>query len=283
VDESGHTDQVRLLLAALWYQGRAIPLAWVQRTFALPDEVSYWDLTGRLLEQVAEVLPRDLPVIVIADRAFGTPAFTQQVEQHGWNWVVRVQGQTCFRDCQGRRWRLRDTVPHPGSRWKGQGEVFRKKGWQPASVVAFWDTHHQEPLIVVSNLSRRWELIRLYLKRGAIEGLFRDWKSGGWHWESSQVRDFTHREHQYLGMAWATLLCLGVGREVARGILHGDSVRQGKRVRWTRSSLFTLGRNQIQHWLVHPALPPAWVLPLEEDQTWEEQVAQRQRHARIFA
>ena len=29
VDESGHSDVVRVLLAALWYRGRALPLTWV--------------------------------------------------------------------------------------------------------------------------------------------------------------------------------------------------------------------------------------------------------------
>jgi hypothetical protein len=276
IDESGHTDQNRLLMAALWYRGRAVPLAWVQRPFALPADVSYWDLVQTLLQQVAQLLPPALTVTVIADRAFGTPAFTDLVAAFGWQWVVRVQGQTCFRDRQGCRRRLRTVVSQPGQRWYGQGEVFRKSGWRAAAVLAFWDRHHREPLLVVSNRPLRWQLLQLYLRRGAIEHLFRDWKSAGWQWERSQVRDPAHCERVYLGMAWATLLTLCAGRQVARDHLAQAAMPSAQ------SGLFRLGCERLQQlWHAPSQPPPAWHLTLEETQTWEQQVAQVRIHRRL--
>ena len=211
-------------MAALWYRGRAVPLAWVQRAVKLDAGVSDWDLVRQLLSAVATLLPPDLTVIVIADRAFGTPVFTDAVSAYGWHWVVRVQGQTCFRDRQGCQRALRTVVPQPGRRWHGCGSVFRKHGWRHACVVGFWDRQHREPLLVASNRPVRWQVLALYLRRGALEHLFRDWKSAGWQWESSQVRDPAHWEKLYVGMAWATLLTLCAGRQVASEMVQGGTL-----------------------------------------------------------
>jgi len=275
IDESGHTAHNRLLMAALWYRGRAVPLAWVQRPFTLPDGVSYWDLVQTLLQQVAQLLPPGLTVTVLADRAFGTPVFTDLVAGYGWQWVVCVQGQTCFRDRQGFRRTLRTLVTQPGQRWQGQGEVFRKSGWRSAAVLAFWDRHHREPLLLISNRALRWLLLRMYLRRGAIEQLFRDWKSAGWQWEHSQVRNPIHCERLYLGMAWATLLTLCAGRQVAREQLHTPHLPR------PQSGLFQLGCAHIQQLGQSASQPPAWMLTLEDTNTWEEQVTQLRIQRRL--
>lgn len=204
IDESGHTDNIRVLMVSLWYRGRAIPLAWVAWRAQQPLEVSYWQQVDTVLAMVAQIVPSDLPVVVIGDRAFGNPAFTDRVAAHGWEWLVRIQGQTCFRDRQGWRGQASQVVSQPGRRWKARGELFKKQGWRPASLVALWDRHHRESLLLASSLPPSWELVQLYLRRGAIECLFRDWKSKGWQWESSQVTDLTHWPVLLVGLAWAT-------------------------------------------------------------------------------
>lgn len=276
VDESGHTDQVRLLMVALWYRGRAVPLTWVQRSIPLDGAPSYWDLVQQLLAQLHELLPSDLQVLLIADRAFGNPAFTDLVQAFGWHWLVRLQGQTCFRDCQGRRSTVRRMLARPGCRWKGQGWLFRKAGWRAASVVAFWDRVHREPLLLASNLSLKWELLRLYKYRGAIECLFRDWKSQGWQWEASQVRELAHRERLYVGMAWATLVTLCVGQQVATEILAHPSPRRQTRPEAAKCGLFTLGRERLMAlWMQTVAQMPAWHLDLQVQTSWSESLMQQ--------
>lgn len=80
LDESGHTDVVRVLTAALWYQGRAIPLAWIVWPARVPHDTGYWADCQRLLGRVARVLPPTVHVTVVADRAFGCPAFLDLVD-----------------------------------------------------------------------------------------------------------------------------------------------------------------------------------------------------------
>jgi hypothetical protein len=83
-DERGHSDVVRVLLAALWYRGRAIPLAWVLWHAQHPHAESSWTDCQTLLTQVAAILPDGVRVTVLADRAFGCPAFTNLDLIQGW-------------------------------------------------------------------------------------------------------------------------------------------------------------------------------------------------------
>jgi hypothetical protein len=84
LDESGHSTVVRVLLAALVYRGRAVPLSWIVWGAYAPHQQRYWTDCATLLAQVAELLPAGLPITVLADRAFGCPGFTDLLEAYGW-------------------------------------------------------------------------------------------------------------------------------------------------------------------------------------------------------
>ena len=245
LDESGHSDVVRVLLAALYYRGRAVPLAWVLWQAQQQHDQSYWTDCEHLLTAVADILPHGLRVTVLADRAFGCPAFTDLVTKQGWDHLVRVQGQTRLRLSDGRELPLRALLTQAGTRWCGSGQVFKKQGWRSLSVVAYWRAPCREPLLVVSSLAAQWDLVRQYRLRSAIEALFRDWKSSGWQWEASQVRKREHQAVLVVVLALATLVTLCLGEEAAQAVL-AQARQQGQRRPWAaRDSLFQLGRQRM--------------------------------------
>jgi hypothetical protein len=84
VDESGHSDVVRTLVAALWYRGRALPLAWVLWPAQQPHPQAYWDRLPDPAGAGGGHPAGGQSVTVLADRAFGCPAFTDLVAAHGW-------------------------------------------------------------------------------------------------------------------------------------------------------------------------------------------------------
>jgi hypothetical protein len=276
IDETSQAEHLRVLTAALWYRGRAIPLGWVCWPGQVKQTVSYWERCGVLLDQVAAVLPGGIPVVVVADRAFGCPVFTDQVTARGWNWVVRVQGQTRWRDTQGRVARIADQVRGHGDRWSGEGWAFKEGGWRKVSIMALWGHSHKGPLLLVSNLPRSWTLLRLYQQRAAIEALFRDWKSSGWQWEDSQVRDLEHQERLVLGLAFVTLVTLMLGTEAAA---QDDPPRHHRRQSWRgRESIFRLGREAFwQRLWRNDRSAPRWELDGFDLPNWSAQ--QRNRHA----
>ena len=84
-----------------------------------------------MLDHAAAVLPTDLIVIVVADRAYDVPAFIDCITARNWHWIVRCKanGSLRFRDRAGHEHALRDLVrqhlPGPGRCWKSRGQVFK--------------------------------------------------------------------------------------------------------------------------------------------------------------
>src|SRR5512146_2427227 len=103
VDPTLQEDRLVMLsinVCNVWYRGRSLPLVWSlwPANCSLQGEAGFWERVEQLLDQVAKLLPKGVPITVVADRAFGTPAFTDLISARGWDWVVRVQDQTLYRD-----------------------------------------------------------------------------------------------------------------------------------------------------------------------------------------
>src|SRR4029450_7892333 len=100
--------------------------------------ICYWTRCAEVLEMVARLLPAGTKVVVVADRAFGCPVFTDPIAESGWDWLVRVQGQTRWRDRVGHVQPLRQQVSAAGQRWKGAGWLFKDAGWRGGRAGGRW-------------------------------------------------------------------------------------------------------------------------------------------------
>jgi hypothetical protein len=283
LDPTCQEDRVVLVSVAVWYRGRALPLCWAAWEGNVPLEgEGFWQRISALLDVVATLLPKQVSVILLADRAFGTPAFTDLVVKQGWSYVVRVQDQTRARECTGRIVSVRSLVHKCGQRVKRQCEAFKKYGWRPVSLVVFWGRKHTHPLCLVSNLALGWHLIALYRRRFPIEALFRDYKSYGWRWEQGQVVDLEHIKRLLVGMALSTWLAIIAGAEVACHHLNNRASGKRRTVSWWgKRSLFALGLDHL-HLLLHRryGITLDWKLTDWEAPNWHTQ--EYQHHARAF-
>jgi hypothetical protein len=286
LDPTLQEDRVVMVSAAVWYRGRALPLVWTlwPANSAL-EGPGFWQRIAELLAQIPPLLPVGVKVTWLADRAFGTPVFTDLVTAHGWHYVVRLQGQTHYRDQNAREQEVRMLVPQRGDRRKLRGQVFKKAGWRSASVVAYWGRRHDQPLCLASDLAPHWHLIGLYRRRYPIEGTFRDYKSYGWQWEQGQVTNLQHMERLLVGMALATWLALLVGTQVAAEYLAQPPKGQRRTRPWAgKYSLFQLGLQRLRQWLSGrtPDLLSArltdWQAP-----TWQAQIEGHHARAFVFA
>src|SRR5207247_6842715 len=116
VDETSHTGRVHVLVAGLAYRGLVVPLlvrTWAQNA-PLPDGEYRAQVLG-LLSDVQALLPPALRdhVLLVADRAYGTPWLLDLLAALGWRWVLRVQGQTRVLLRDGTTRALRGLVPGP--------------------------------------------------------------------------------------------------------------------------------------------------------------------------
>jgi len=285
LDPTCKEDQVEMLSVAVWYRGRALPLAWAfwQANTPLRGE-RFWARTKALLELVATLLPKGVPITWLADRAFGTPQFIDLLSTHRWHYLVRVQGQTTWRDRRGVEGQARHLVRLPGQRAKRRGQVFKKRGWRTASLLVYWGRGYHDLLCLVTDLPAKWYLVRLYRRRYAIETLFRDYKSYGWRWEQGQVRDPEHLERLLVGMALATWIVLFIGTQVATELLAKPPTGKRRTRPWAaKHSLFSLGLQRVQQMLKgDPSLRPQWQLTAWDAPNWEEQILAHYLYAFII-
>jgi Transposase DDE domain len=280
IDPTTQDERVVLVTVAVQYRGRALPLAWAVWAANAPlTGARFWARVAALLDLVATLVPARTRIVVLADRAFGTPAFTDLVTAHGWFYVVRVQGQTRCQDRRGVEGTVRSLVTRRRARHKLTGTVFKKRGWRAASVVVHWGAHHTAPLCLVTNLGARWEVIALYRRRYAIEAFFRNCKSAGWEWERNQVIDLAHTERLLVGLALATWLVVGAGTQVAAETLARPATPRRSRPWLAKFSLFALGLRRLQGWC-HGC--PGWRLTDWDAPNWSTQLAARHRRAFVF-
>jgi hypothetical protein len=278
LDESSKRAHLHLLRVSLAYRGAVVPLAWSlwQQQQPLP-ECRYWREMDLVLERVARLLPSDVDVLLLADRAYDVPPLIDRLTIRNWHWIIRCKGKGTirFRDRQGQETglaeRITQHVPTINRRWKARGWLFKKAGWREASVVALWAAREEEPLVVISDLPPRWDLLRTYAVRAWIEPGFRQEKSRGWQWEACQVPSLAHQQTLLLAMAWASMLTLLLGSQEAAAVMtqvtHRDHGRPPRKPHHARYSLFSLGLHAIQRWIdrhdyriLPRGLPPAPLL-----------------------
>ena len=73
IDPTTQDERLVMLTISVWYRGRALPLVWAVWPGNQPllgD--GFWERVSQLLEVVKELLPLRIPVIWLADRAFGS-------------------------------------------------------------------------------------------------------------------------------------------------------------------------------------------------------------------
>lgn len=286
LDPTTQDDRIVMVSIAVWYRGRALPLAWAIWPGNTPLEgLRFWDRIDALLELVASLLPANVSVTWLADRAFGTACFIDLLIKRHWHYVIRVQDQTVCRDSQGCERRVRQLVRLPGQRRKLHGDVFKKRGWRHVQVVVYWGSRHKRPLCLISDRGAHWYLIHLYRRRYPIEATFRDYKSSGWQWEKGQVINLEHVERLLVGMALATWLALMTGTQVAAELLARPPTGRRRTIPpQGKYSLFQLGLFRLQKLLSSNYTAPLdWQLADWNAPNWREQIRSHHVHAFILA
>ena len=215
LDETPKANDLRALTVRVAHAKRALPLAWAAYPLGGPA-MPLPRLVYSLLRQVLRCLPPGAAVVLLADRGLAWPLLVDWCAQHGWHYVLRLQGQTRVRLPDGSERAARDLVVRPGRRWLGEAEVFKKAGWRGANVVATWERGVREPWLLLTDERASLRHCRTYAKRMWAEESFRDDKSSGFGWGQSRVNDPAHAGRLLLVLALATLLAASVGSRLVK-------------------------------------------------------------------
>jgi Transposase DDE domain len=178
---------VEVVNAAIPFQGRAVPVAWVD--FEYPwktvSPASQNTIERYLLTWLALAAPRGAQLILIFDRGYARVELIKDLNQGRQPFLLRARRQVIVQTkVQGRRRRLSlGRLPHhTDCPIRYRHVLYHSQKAEPVDVIVYREKGFQEPwFLIVPPDSESWlpteEVVRLYRQRMQIEQCFRDWKS----------------------------------------------------------------------------------------------------------
>lgn len=209
-------NQATIMLSLLTSHGRATPLIWlsVDKATLKHRRGSY---EHQVLVRLAEILPAEVRVRIVADRGFGDQKLYQMLsEELKFDYLIRFRGDIMVTDQAGRT--------QPAAAWVGpQGRAKKLANAQVTAdrytvgaVVCVQDPAMNEPWCLATNTTDETArmLISLYGKRWEIECGFRDTKDLRFGMGMSTVRVSTpdRRDRLWLLNAFAVTLLTLLGQ-----------------------------------------------------------------------
>jgi len=213
---SGH----QLLMVALAYRKRAIPIAWTWVKHKRGHSSAVKQMA--LLNYVRKLLPVDAAVFLVGDCEFGSVEALKWLDQWHWFYVLRQKSDTCIWLEQENAWKpFGSFVIKAGqSRWLGYGYLTARSIY-PTNLSAHWQAGEDEPWCLATNLPDQIMALRCYRRRMWIEEMFGDLKKHGFDLESTRLHNFLRLSRLTLAVVWLYVWLISVGTNaVHQGLRH---------------------------------------------------------------
>ena len=261
--EFASDGQATIMLSLLTRHGRATPLIWLTvDTAELKDRRNEYE--DRVLLQLADALPADIKVCIIADRGFGDQNLYRVLsEQLSFDYVIRFRGNIHVTSAEGET-RTAAARVGPGGRANVlRGARVTAERYQVGTVLCVQDKEMKQAwcLATSSTDATAKALMTLYGKRWGIESGFRDTKDirFGMGMGSIHVSTPERRDRLWLLNAFAILLLTLLG--AAGEALGYDRHLKSNTSKHRTHSLFRQG---CMLYDLIPTMPDVRLLPLVE-------------------
>ena len=207
-----HDGQSTLVLSLVTSHGRAAPLIWLT---VWKEEIATRrnDYEDACLRRLAETIPPDCRVTILADRGFGDQKLFAFLTKLDFAHVIRFRGNIQVTDATGETRRAADWVGKAGRARKLANARVTAKGQTVGAVVCVHAKGMKEPWCLAASdpEAKAATLIHHYARRWTIEPQFRDTKDlrFGMGLSATRVGDPMRRDRLLLISAFAmTLLTL---------------------------------------------------------------------------
>ncbi len=187
LDSTQVSSQHQLLLVAVPYRHRALPVAWTW--VRQPQGFSSAYKQRALLASVRTLLPSSGSVVVVGDSEFGAVSLLRQLEAWGWHYVLREKAHHTVRTAEDATPQaLGDLCSQPRERrWLSQAWLTQRQSYR-TNLYLYWQSGQRHPWFLATNLSDPAVVLRVYRDRMAIEELFGDLKRHGVDLASTHLR-----------------------------------------------------------------------------------------------
>jgi hypothetical protein len=255
--------QATIMLSLLTRHGRATPLLWLTvDTATLKNHRNEYEY--QVLVRLAEALPADIAVCIVADRGFGDQKLYRVLsEELKFDYVIRFRGNIIVTAAAGEVRTAADWIGAGGRARLLRGALVTAERYQIGTVLCVQDREMKQPWCLASsntNASAR-ALMSLYGKRWSIECGLRDTKDlrFGMGMGSIHVSTPARRDRLWLlnALAIALLTLLGAAGEA----LGYDRYLKSNTTKRRTHSLFRQG--SMLYDLI-PTMPEVRLLPLIE-------------------
>ena len=207
--------QATIMLSLLSRHGRATPLVWLTvDKAALKNRRNGYEY--QVLVRLAETLPADVRVRIVADRGFGDhKLYRVLTEELKFDFVIRFRGNITVTATDGEARAAADWVGAGGRARTLRGAAVTAEAYPVATVVCVRAKGMKEPWCLAASTADEpaRALINLYAKRWEIEGGFRDTKDlrFGMGLGSMHVSTPDRRDRLWLINAFAVVLLTLLG------------------------------------------------------------------------
>ena len=234
----------QLLLVAIAYRKRTIPLAWTWIK-SKRGHSSAWKQQA-LLSYVRSLMPPKSKVIVIGDSEFGEVELQKLLKAWHWKYVLRQKGRYLLKaNGQHALQRLDSLVTKPGQKvWLGDCQLTAKYLY-PVNLLAYWKPGENEPWLLATDLPDPQAVLKAYRLRMWVEETFGDLKSNGFDLESTHLRNFLRLSRLTLAVVLLYVWLVAFGSQVIKSGQRRLVDRNDRR----DYSIFRIGRNMVERLL----------------------------------
>lgn len=241
IDASKVSAHHRLLMVALAYRKRALPIVWTWVNSGRGHSSAIKQLA--LLSYVQRLLPEHAQVILVGDCEFGSTPLLQQAKKWHWQYVLRQKGNT-------------QVCVSVQNRWQQFADLVRVKDepcWYPhalftlelchTGLLAYWKSGQPEPWLLATNLSQPQAALAAYRLRMWIEEMFGDWKGHGVDIEKTRLCHVARLSRLTLAIAlWYMWHVTEGSRAIKNGKRHLVDRKERRDLSIFRIGLYMLDR-----------------------------------------
>jgi hypothetical protein len=154
----------QLLLVAVAYRRRAIPIAWTWVKDKRGHSSSYKQVA--LLAYVRWLIPSYAKVLVVGDSEFGGVEVLRQLDKWRWRYVLRQKANHLVKRKGQASWqRFGDLVVRPGDRvWLASAQLTQRHAYR-LNLLVYWKPGEDKPWLLATNLTTSQATQRAYRRR----------------------------------------------------------------------------------------------------------------------
>jgi hypothetical protein len=248
----------------------------------------YWQLLGKqgqssLTEQQQVLRPvlemvRQYQLVILGDREFHSVALADWLCQQRVKFVLRLPKSTTVELMPNAGFQRLDELPQfPGiAVYEVQVQVTQQQGFGRFNLVTRWKrvcrhSKANEVWYLLTNLDSLDAALQCYSKRFSIEPMFKDFKSGGYHLEDTQLNG-----QRFLAIVLVISMAYTLATDQGKQIRHKQVAHYVGRIQEPRR----LQKRHSDFWLGLYGL--VWIDSIHHWSNWAQQLMRLKPQKRVF-